>query len=187
MIRSIHVCGRALEAYNPELSDLVYWNRIRVGSLVVPLVLLRDRKCKLQKFPNDSSQRGQIIVDTLVRLIAAAISYAKDQYCHVVTTLSYNTTEVNALSDRRWYRCTRSKMGYIPPCQIVQMETLGGMQISSTGGRGGDIKTGCMHTRKRHTKMELTPTGGYQDGMHTCMHGQYTHCILTLTTCPLPR
>ncbi len=35
VVQTIHVCGRTLEAYNPELSDLVHWNRIRVGYLVM--------------------------------------------------------------------------------------------------------------------------------------------------------
>ncbi len=32
MVQTIHVCGRTLEAYSP---DLVHWNRIRVGCLVM--------------------------------------------------------------------------------------------------------------------------------------------------------
>ncbi len=55
MVQTIHVSGRILEAYNPELSVLDHWNRIRVGCLGMQTV--KDLILKAH-----AGQRGQTIV-----------------------------------------------------------------------------------------------------------------------------
>ncbi len=63
MIQTMHVCGRTLEPYNPELSDLVHWNRISVGCLVMHKIivtsdLVENANCK--RFPKAQVTKDRI-------------------------------------------------------------------------------------------------------------------------------